>query len=55
MIREFGDVENALKRIEAEIWTKPTDGSYAFKKSHAISYAHLIVMQLNLICEQAMQ
>ena len=48
-------VELGFKSIEDEIWTKPTDGSYAFKKSHAISYAHLIVMQLNLICQQAMQ
>lgn len=48
-------VERGFKSIEAEIWTKPTDGSYAFKKSHAISYAHLIVMQLNFICQQAMQ
>ena len=48
-------VEQGFKSIEGEIWTKPIDGSYAFKKSHAISYAHLIVMQLNLICQQAMQ
>lgn len=37
--------------IRDEIWEKTTNGSYAFKKSHAISYAHLIIMQLNLICE----
>jgi DNA polymerase III alpha subunit len=38
--------------IETEIWSKPLDGSYTFKKSHAISYAAVIVTQLNLICEQ---
>jgi DNA polymerase III alpha subunit len=38
--------------IEQEIWAKSTDGSYGFKKSHAVAYAHVIVVQLNLICEQ---
>jgi hypothetical protein len=33
--------------ILEEVWIKPTDGTYYFKKSHAISYAILIVMQLN--------
>ena len=35
--------------ILKEVWTRPTDGSYFFKKSHAIAYAHAIVVQLNLI------
>jgi hypothetical protein len=39
-------------RIEKEVWTKPTDDTYYFKKAHAISYAVSIVVQLNLICEQ---
>ena len=34
-------------KILEEVWIKPTDGTYYFKKSHAISYAILIVMQLN--------
>lgn len=38
--------------IETEIWTKSLDNSYTFKKSHAVSYAAVIVTQLNLICEQ---
>lgn len=33
--------------IEKEIWTKPKDNSYYFKRSHAIAYAIAIVMQLN--------
>ena len=28
---------------------KPTDGSYFFKKSHAVAYAQAIVVQMNLI------
>jgi hypothetical protein len=35
--------------IMNEVWTKPTDGSYFFKKSHAVAYAHAIVVQLNLM------
>ena len=38
--------------IKKEVWLKPEDGSYYFKKSHAVGYAHVIVMQLNLICEK---
>ena len=35
--------------ILKEVWVKPTDGSYFFKKSHAIAYAHAIVVQMNLL------
>lgn len=38
--------------IEKEIWKKPEDGSYHFKRSHAISYATVVVVQLNLITEK---
>lgn len=37
--------------IKNEIWIKPADDSYYFKHSHSIGYAHLIVMQLNLLIE----
>lgn len=37
--------------IGAEIWTKPENGDYYFKKAHAVAYAHVIVVQMNLICE----
>jgi len=36
--------------IKDEIWEK-TDDSYSFKKSHAVAYAHAIVVQMNKICE----
>lgn len=39
-------------RIAKEVWIKPTDGSYYFKRSHAIAYAVAICVQLNLICEE---
>jgi DNA polymerase III alpha subunit len=38
--------------IGAEIWTKPENGEYYFKKAHAIAYAHVVVVQMNLICEE---
>jgi hypothetical protein len=38
--------------IMNEVWTKPTDDQYYFKKAHAIAYAVSIVVQLNLFCEQ---
>ena len=38
--------------VMSEVWTKPTDGSYYFKKAHAVAYAHAIVVHMNLICEQ---
>lgn len=43
--------EKGFEAIKDEIWQK-TDEAYFFKKSHAVGYAHLIVMQLNLICEK---
>ena len=44
MYKEWNDI---LK----EVWVKPTDGSYFFKKSHAVAYAHAIVVQMNLIAK----
>lgn len=38
--------------IEKEVWIKPTDGSYHFKKAHAVSYALAISVQMNLLEEQ---
>ena len=37
--------------VMTEIWTKPEDGEYYFKKSHAIAYATVVVIQMNQICE----
>jgi len=38
--------------VMAEVWTKPTNDDYYFKKSHATAYAVAIQIQMNLICEQ---
>jgi DNA polymerase III alpha subunit len=37
--------------IMSEVWIKPNDDEYYFKKSHATAYAVAIVVQMNLICE----
>lgn len=40
------------KTVMQEVWTKPENEEYFFKKSHATAYAVAIVVQMNLICEQ---
>ena len=37
--------------IRKEIWTKPEDGDYYFKRSHGMAYAVAVVVHMNLICE----
>ena len=43
--------EKTWNDIMDQIWEKPANGDYHFKKSHAIAYATAIVVQMNLICE----
>jgi len=35
-----------------EVWIKPENDDYYFKKAHAISYAVAVVVHMNLICEK---
>lgn len=35
--------------IEREVWTRPENDDYFFKRSHAIGYALAIVLQMNLL------
>lgn len=39
------------KDIESDVWVKPNDNSYFFKKSHSYGYALAIIVQLNLLVE----
>jgi len=48
-------LNESKSEIKKNVWKKPTDGSYYFKKAHAIAYAVSIVVQLNLFCEQVEQ
>lgn len=36
------------REVAQTIWDKPADSSYYFKKSHSISYATLVVVNMNL-------
>lgn len=38
--------------VAKTVWQRPEDDEYYFKKSHAVAYAHLVVVNMNLICEQ---
>jgi DNA polymerase III alpha subunit len=42
--------EKGFEAVKDEIWVK-TEDAYYFKKSHAVAYAHAIVVQMNQICE----
>lgn len=35
--------------VAKTIWDKPADDSYYFKKAHSVSYAHLVVVHMNLL------
>lgn len=37
--------------IMQEVWNKPENDEYYFKKAHAVAYAQAIIVQMNLICE----
>ncbi len=39
------------EEVMKEVWVKPANEEYYFKKSHATAYAVAIVVQMNLICE----
>jgi hypothetical protein len=38
--------------VAESVWERPADDEYYFKKAHAVSYAHLVAVNMNLICEQ---
>lgn len=40
------------KEVALTVWDRPADDTYYFKKAHAISYAQLVVVNLNLLDEQ---
>lgn len=38
--------------VMSQVWIKPENDEYYFKKSHAHSYAMLVVVHMNLLCEK---
>jgi hypothetical protein len=43
------------KEVAETVWVPDPNGVYGYKKAHAISYAHLVVVHMNLLCEQISQ
>lgn len=41
------------KDVSATVWDR-VEGEYSFKKAHAVAYAQLVVVNLNLLCEPAL-
>lgn len=41
----------AWAEVAKQIWQGNSDGGYYFKKSHAVAYAHLVVVHMNLLVE----
>ena len=45
-------LNKSWNEIEKEIWIKDDNDKYTFKKAHSYGYAHVIVMQMNLLLEE---
>jgi hypothetical protein len=39
--------------VAQTVWERPADDSYYFKKAHAISYSHLVVVHMNLLANSS--
>jgi hypothetical protein len=35
--------------VSKSIWDRGGDGGYSFRKAHAVAYAHMVVVQMNLL------
>lgn len=35
--------------VAEHVWERPVDDAYYFKKAHAVSYSHLVVVHMNLL------
>jgi hypothetical protein len=44
-------IGQSWKEVAKTIWDKENDG-YSFKKSHSLAYSMLVVVHMNLLCEQ---
>jgi hypothetical protein len=41
-------VGKTWREVSETVWQRPQDNQYFFKKSHAVAYAHLVVVDMNL-------
>lgn len=44
-------IGKTFAEMRAEIWQKPDNDAYYFKKSHSFAFAISIIVQLNLLCD----
>lgn len=44
-------IGRSWKEVGETIWERPADGGYYFKKSHSVGYAHLVVVNMNLLSQ----
>jgi hypothetical protein len=44
-------IGQSWKKVAESVWERPTDDSYYFKKAHAIGYAHLVAINMNLVSQ----
>lgn len=45
-------IGKSWREIAETVWERPAGDEYYFKKAHAVGYAHLVIVNMNLICEQ---
>lgn len=48
-------VGRTWKEVGDTVWEKPKDDSYYFKRSHSVAYAHLVVVNMNLLSDSTDQ
>jgi len=48
-------IGKSWSEVEADIWVPDPQGRFQFKKSHAVSYAMVIAVQMNLKVERALE
>lgn len=48
-------VGQSWKDVGKVVWDKPDDDSYFFKKAHAVAYAHLVAVHMNILTDLADQ
>ena len=44
--------DKSWNEILNEVWVKPTNGEYYFKKAHAFAYAISVIVHMNMLCEE---
>lgn len=48
-------IGKSWQEVAKEVWIKPSNDDYYFKKAHAVSYAQLVVVNLNLLNDNTIQ